>query len=196
MIEELRLAAKPTLQDALGWIGLRVDDIFGVTIGTIADVIPGPGDEQEPRWLLIRGGRFGGHYTLVPLDDASVGTENVWVPFERATVRDAPTVAPAETLTQELDDQLDAHYRDARGLPAPPVLGARTQTQPQHAHRLGRSRQNRSGAVSTARPSSRADEPIQVSDAQVRIKGSGEIDGEPVEIELEGTFTGTIRRRA
>ena len=196
MIEELRLAAKPTLQDALGWIGLRVDDIFGVTIGTIADVIPGPGDTEEPRWLLVRGGRFGGHYTLLPLDDASVGAENVWVPFERATVRDAPTVAPAEALTQELDDQLDAHYRDARGLPAPPVLGARPHAAPQHAHRLGRSRRDRQGPASAARPSSGVDEPIQVTEARVRIKGSGEIDGESVEIELEGTFTGTIRRRA
>lgn len=138
MIEDLRVAARPGLQDVVSWIGLRVDDVFGVTIGTIADIVAGP-EGTEPRWLLVRGGRFGGYYTLVPFEGASVGTENVWVPYEWATVRAAPTVVgPFERLSRERDDQLDAHYRDAHGVPVPPVLMPRERPRPEHAHRLGR----------------------------------------------------------
>jgi hypothetical protein len=189
VIDEVRVAARPTLQEALGWIGLRVDDVFGVTIGTIADVVPAPGAEDEPRWLLLRGGRFGGHYTLVPFEDASVGPDNVWVPYERATVRDAPTVTPTEGLTHELDDQLDAHYREARGVPAPPILSPRPDSRSQHAHRLGRPRRGAATAPQAARTER------EVSQVQVRLHGRGEIDGEVVEVELDGSFTGTIRRR-
>lgn len=192
MIEELRVAARPTMQEALGWIGLRVDDVFGVTIGTIADIVAGP-DQEEPRWLLVRGGRFGGHYTLLPFGDASVGPENVWVPYERATVRDAPTVAPAQALSRELDDQLDAHYREARGVATPTILTARGQARPrpQHAHRLGRSQPDPPAEHGQAI----AGDEIKLSEARVRIQGRGELDGETIEIELDGIFTGTIRRR-
>jgi hypothetical protein len=179
------------LQEALGWIGLRVDDVFGVTIGTIADIVPAPGADDEPRWLLLRGGRFGGHYTLVPFEDASVGPDNVWVPYERAAVRDAPTVAPTQALSPELDDQLDAHYRDARGVPAPPILSPRPHPRSQHAHRLGRPRHEAPAAPEAARD----EREVRVSEARVRLQGRGEVDGEIVEIELDGSFTGTIRRR-
>jgi hypothetical protein len=191
VIDELRVAVRPTVQEALGWIGLRVDDVFGVTIGTIADVVPAPDAPDEPRWLLLRGGRFGGHYTLVPFEDASVGPDNVWVPYERATVRDAPTVTPTDGLSHELDDQLDAHYRDARGVPAPPILSPRPHPGSQHAHRLGRPRREAPAAPQAA-PGARE---LQVEEARVRLHGRGEVDGEIVEIELDGTFTGTIRRR-
>lgn len=192
MVEDLRLAARPGLEEALGWIGLRVDDVFGVTIGTVADVRSDP-DSDEPRWLLVRGGRFGGHYTLVPFGDASVGTENVWVPYERATVRDAPTVAPTEALSRELDEQLEAHYTTARGEPAPPILTQSPRPEPEHAHRLGRSRA--AARASATRADSDDGREVEVSRACVRIQGYGEVEGVPVEIELEGSFTGTIRRR-
>jgi len=137
VIEELRVAAPSGMKEALSWIGLRVDDVFGVTVGTIADILAGP-DIAEPRWLLVRGGRFGSYYTLVPFEGASVGPENVWVPYEWAAVRAAPTVGPTEALSREREEQLDAHYRDAHGVPVPPVLMPRERPRPQHAHRLGR----------------------------------------------------------
>ena len=69
MIHELEPGSHPDFDQALGWIGLRVDDVFGTTIGTVADVVAAP-TPTNPRWLLLRGGRFGGRYTLVPSRDA------------------------------------------------------------------------------------------------------------------------------
>lgn len=136
VIGQLCAHAHPELQEAMSWIGSRVDDVYGTTVGKVADVWT---DAQtgRPRWLLLQGGRFGGHYTLIPYADASGGREDVWIPYERATVREAPTVTPTEALSEELDAQFDAHYTAAReaATPTPPPQPARPRAE--HAHRLG-----------------------------------------------------------
>jgi hypothetical protein len=136
VIGQLRTTAHPELQEALGWVGSRVDDVYGTTIGKLVDVWTDP-ETGRPRWLLLQGGRFGGHYTLVPYADASGGPADVWIPYERATVREAPTVAPTDALEGDLDARFTAHYAAARDAasPAPPPPPARSRAE--HAHRLG-----------------------------------------------------------
>jgi hypothetical protein len=136
VIEQTRGHLHWELQEAMSWIGSRVDDVYGTTIGKVADVWT---DAQtgRPRWLLMQAGRFGGRYTLIPYADASGGREDVWIPYERATVREAPTVTPNERLTAEVDALFDAHYAAAREMATPtppPILGRQPA---EHAHRLG-----------------------------------------------------------
>ena len=135
MIGERR--AHPELQEALGWIGSRVDDVYGMTIGKLVDVWT-DAETERPRWLVLQGGRFGGHYTLVPYADASGGPNDVWVPYDIATVRQAPTVTPREPLAPELDARFEEYYAAARdaATPPPPPLPA-TSRRAEHAHRLG-----------------------------------------------------------
>ena len=64
---ELRGGNKPSLNEALGWIGSRVDDIYGAGVGRLEDVWIDPGT-GAPRWLLVKEGRFGGRSTLVPFE--------------------------------------------------------------------------------------------------------------------------------
>ena len=106
---ELRGGSKPSLNEALGWIGSRVDDINGVAIGRLEDVWIDPAT-GEPRWLLVKEGRFGGRSTLVPFDDAVPGDGHVWIPYERDVVREAPQVEPAVPLTQQVEMTLRNHY--------------------------------------------------------------------------------------
>jgi sporulation protein YlmC with PRC-barrel domain len=106
---ELRGGGKPSLNEALGWIGSRVDDIYGAGVGRIEDVWIDPGT-GAPRWLLVKEGRFGGRSTLIPFEDATAGAGHVWVPYERDVVREAPEVQPGAPLTQELETALRAHY--------------------------------------------------------------------------------------
>jgi hypothetical protein len=136
VIGQSRTEAQPELEEAIRWIGSRVDDVYGTTIGTVADVWV-DGQSGLPRWLLLQSGRFGGRHTLIPYADASGGPADVWIPYDRATVRGAPAVKPSEALSHQLDASFDAHYTAAReaATPAPPPAPARPRAE--HAHRLG-----------------------------------------------------------
>lgn len=136
MIGELRSIAHPELEEALSRVGARVDDVYGMTIGEVAGVWTDPATGR-PRWLLIQSGRFGGHHTLVPYEDASGGPDDVWIPYDRATVRMAPGVNPAEPLEGALEAQLDEHYAAAREAAAPSPQPPPARPRADHAHRLG-----------------------------------------------------------
>ena len=82
-----------------GWGGHDLEDRDGVKVGSIVDLYV---DEQteQPIWALVRTGLLGSRQTLVPLEQATVpltamisGAGSVQVPFEIATILDAPTVA-------------------------------------------------------------------------------------------------------
>ena len=112
---ELRGGSKPSLNEALGWIGSRVDDIYGANVGRLEDVWIDPGT-GAPRWLLVKEGKFGGRTTLIPFEDATAGAGHVWVPYEREVVRGAPEIAPGAPLTQHVEASLRNHY--AANVPA------------------------------------------------------------------------------
>jgi hypothetical protein len=134
MTLELRGSARPTLQQALRWIGSRVDDIYGASIGKLEDIWMDP-DSGEPLWLLVRDGRIGGRHTLVPFAQAASGAGHVWIPFEREVVRGAPAVRPSAPLSHELSDTLRRYYAES----GHPVGGAARaeeavrEAAPQHA---------------------------------------------------------------
>lgn len=124
---ELRGGNKPSLNEALGWIGSRVDDIYGANVGRLEDVWIDPGT-GVPRWLLVKEGRFGGRTTLIPFEDATAGAGHVWVPYEREIVREAPEIEPGAPLTHQVEAALRSHYAanaptamSDRGQPAPPA---------------------------------------------------------------------------
>ncbi|MFN8112976.1 MAG: PRC-barrel domain-containing protein [Solirubrobacterales bacterium] len=127
---ELRGGNKPSLNEALGWIGSRVDDIYGAAIGRLEDVWIDPGT-GAPRWLLVKEGRFGGRSTLVPFGDATAGAGHVWVPYERDVVREAPQIEPGAPLTQQVEATLRNHY--AANASTAVAQGARSARDPRRA---------------------------------------------------------------
>jgi sporulation protein YlmC with PRC-barrel domain len=136
VIGELRNMARPRLEEALGWIGLRVDDVYGIEIGELADVWT---DQRtgEARWLLIHGAHLRVRRVVVPFADASGGPGEVWVPYERRTVCDAPAVASDDTPDDDLDARLRAHFARARGEADAPASLSRPRWSAEHSHRLG-----------------------------------------------------------
>ncbi len=111
---ELRGGNKPGLNEALGWIGSRVDDIYGANVGRLDDVWIDPATGM-PRWLLVKEGRFGGRTTLIPFEDATAGAGHVWIPYERDIVRRAPEVEPGAPLTARVESALREHYSEHGG---------------------------------------------------------------------------------
>lgn len=144
---ELRGGSKPSLNEALGWIGSRVDDIYGANVGRLEDVWIDPGT-GVPRWLLVKEGRFGGRTTLIPFEDATAGAGHVWVPYERDVVRSAPEIEPGAPLTQHVEASLRTHY--AANVPSSISHGSAGRPQTGHPVEPANIGRRRGSALGTA----------------------------------------------
>jgi sporulation protein YlmC with PRC-barrel domain len=101
-------AAGPEVSEALSWVGERLDEIGGETVGKVDGVYV---DAQSGRteWLLVRIGRFGGR-APVPAREAVGGVGRVWVPYREEAIKHAPKVDPRASLTRDRELQLLSHF--------------------------------------------------------------------------------------
>lgn len=85
---------------AEGLVGHRVLDDQGQNIGKIKQVYL---DERtnEPTWVSVHTGLFGMNETLVPLQGARNVEDDIQVPYDKTTVKDAPNVEGGQNLTDE-----------------------------------------------------------------------------------------------
>lgn len=123
------------LEEALGWVGHKLDEIGGATAGRVEGVLV---DVQsgEPAWLLIRLGRLG-RRSAVPFQLAAGGVGHVWVPYPKRLIKDSPEVDPGAGLDHADELELCDHYG------VPPGVGRRAELE------------GREGATRTAVPASR-----------------------------------------
>jgi hypothetical protein len=99
---------RPTREEVETWVGDRLDEISGASMGKIEGAFVSEA-KGRPEWILIRVGRFG-HHTVVPARQAVAGVGHVWVPWSRATIRSAPRVELGGALNAEEERQLCEHY--------------------------------------------------------------------------------------
>jgi len=98
-----------TREDVLSWRGQDMVDADGDKIGTI-DEIYLDAETGEPEWAVVTTGLFGTKQNFVPLGDATTSADGVRVPFDKATVKDAPKIDPDGRLSQSEERQLYTHY--------------------------------------------------------------------------------------
>ena len=106
----------PTLPDtgeALGWTGAKLDELTGGSVGRVEGVLV-DSESGDPKWLLVRMGRFG-HHTALPFSHAVGGVGRVWAPYDRDMVRQAPRVDAGRPLTRERELELCAFYGMGEG---------------------------------------------------------------------------------
>ncbi|MEU4620948.1 PRC and DUF2382 domain-containing protein [Actinoplanes sp. NPDC023801] len=99
-----------TAEKVYALYGREVYGRDGDKIGTVETVWrDGVG---QPSWASVRTGLFGMKESLIPLQDADLRDEGVIVPFDKATVKDAPNVdaSEEEPLGQDEVDVLYRHY--------------------------------------------------------------------------------------
>ncbi len=87
-----------------------VIDSDGDKVGKIGQVYL---DDRSgnPEWVTTKTGMFGGSETFVPLSGADATDEEIRVPYDKATIKDAPRVDDAEGhLSPEQEDELYRHY--------------------------------------------------------------------------------------
>jgi uncharacterized protein (TIGR02271 family) len=101
--------ATHTREDVLSWRGSDLLDNDGDKIGSI-DEIYLDRETDEPEWAVVTTGLFGTKRTFVPISDAQPADGGIRVPYEKATVKDAPRIDPDGELSHEEERTLYAHY--------------------------------------------------------------------------------------
>jgi uncharacterized protein (TIGR02271 family) len=98
-----------TNQDVLA---LRGQDLYGSDgekLGKIEEIYLDT-DTNEPEWALVTTGMFGTKQSFVPLSGMSQEGGTATVPYDKATVKDAPNVDPDGRLSEEEEAALYRHY--------------------------------------------------------------------------------------
>jgi uncharacterized protein (TIGR02271 family) len=98
-----------TREDVLSWRGQNMVDADGDKIGKIEEIYL-DADTNEPEWAVVTTGLFGSKQSFVPIGEASSTGDEVRVPFQKATVKDAPKVDPDGSLSQDEERELYGHY--------------------------------------------------------------------------------------
>jgi uncharacterized protein (TIGR02271 family) len=101
--------ATHTREDVLSWRDRDLIDNDGDKIGKIDDIYLDR-ETDQPEWALVTTGLFGTKRTFVPLQDATPGQDGIRVPFEKATVKDAPKIEPDGELSRDEEQTLYRHY--------------------------------------------------------------------------------------
>ena len=89
--------------------GEQLHDRDGDKIGTVEEIYL-DAETGAPEWALVSTGLFGGKSTFVPVRDATEADGTLRVPFDKATVKDAPRMDPDGQLSRSEEAELYRHY--------------------------------------------------------------------------------------
>ena len=128
-------------QDILSYRGQALLGSDGEKLGTIEEIYLDAQTDQ-PEWALINTGLFGTKRSFVPIRDAAPADDGVRVPFDKATVKDAPKMDAEGQLSQTEEAELYRHYgldysesRSDTGLPEGGAGAGTATTGPDHDDR-------------------------------------------------------------
>jgi uncharacterized protein (TIGR02271 family) len=112
-----------TQEQALTYRGQELRGRDDEKLGTIDEIYLDT-ETRKPEWAVVTTGLFGTKQTFVPIRDAGTSGEGVTVPFDKATVKDAPNIDPDGQLSEREEAELYRHYgleyseaRSGSGLP-------------------------------------------------------------------------------
>lgn len=102
----------PSLEEAEGWMGWRVDDIDGFAVGEVEALCRDASD--CPAWLVVGEDHVDGrHRYAIPAADAVGCVGRVWSPHSRGRIRTARL--PGARIEPWDEDRLIEHYAPGRG---------------------------------------------------------------------------------
>ncbi|MEV1238802.1 PRC-barrel domain-containing protein [Nonomuraea sp. NPDC049750] len=105
-------------------LGSRVIGADGEEIGKVGQVYLND-STGEPEWVTVRTGLFGMRQTFVPLMNARRSGEEIRVPFDKDTIKDAPNIDVDGRLSLEEEARLYRHYGiRPTGVPSQRTAGA------------------------------------------------------------------------
>lgn len=89
--------------------GASVKGRDGSSLGKI-DAIYYDNDTNRPEWAAVKSGLFGGHVSLVPLQNGSWDGNTLTVPFDKDALKSAPHHDPDSELSATEEEELYSHY--------------------------------------------------------------------------------------
>ncbi len=89
--------------------GTQLLDNDGDKVGKITTVFLDT-QSNQPEWVSVKTGFFGGNETLVPLATASLEGDELRVPFPKSQIKDAPHHDPEADLSAEDEAELYRYY--------------------------------------------------------------------------------------
>jgi uncharacterized protein (TIGR02271 family) len=107
-------------QDVLALRGQDLISQDGDKLGTIEEIYLDT-DTNRPEWALITSGMFGTKQSFVPISGVRTEGDSLTVPFDTATVKDAPKVDPDGKLSDREEHELYRHYGLDHGNDSEPV---------------------------------------------------------------------------
>ena len=119
-----------TNQEVLALRGQELRGSDGEKLGTIEEIYL-DSESNEPEWALVTTGMFGTKQSFVPLSGMSQEGDTATVPFDKATVKDAPKIDPDGQLSEREEAELYRHYgRDfgSAGTAGTDVIATATRT--------------------------------------------------------------------
>jgi len=97
------------IRDASSIIGRTLTSRDGETIGTVEELYTDT-DTGQPEWIAVKTGWFGSRVSFVPLEGIDDRNGELCASYDKATVRDAPTVEADGRLTPDEEELLYRHY--------------------------------------------------------------------------------------
>jgi uncharacterized protein (TIGR02271 family) len=114
----------PDIDTVQSWQGRTMVDPAGDKLGTI-DAIYLDDETGQPEWATVTSGLFSAKTAFVPLAQAQAMADTIQVPYDKAQVKDAPSMPADGQLSQDEEAELYRHYgldysehRSDSGLPA------------------------------------------------------------------------------
>ncbi len=97
-----------TIQDIDTWIGQTLHDSDGDKVGEITEVYLA--ESGQPEFIAVKTGMFGSSVTLVPIRGASSSGDEIRVPYDKALIKDAPSIDADEEISADETRRLYEHY--------------------------------------------------------------------------------------
>ena len=91
------------------WRGRNAVDSDGDKIGKIEEIYM-DAETGKPEWLAVKTGMLGSKVSFIPLAETTESGGEVWVPYDKHQVKDAPNAEADGELSQEEEAALYRHY--------------------------------------------------------------------------------------
>ena len=103
-------------QEFSEWIGNTVTDTSGDKVGKVTGIFVDDASGQ-PEWIAVNTGLFAKRSSFVPMDGAHADGKELVIPFDKATVKDAPQVEDdgEGQLTPDEEQKLYRYYNREMG---------------------------------------------------------------------------------